>query len=91
MSTYADVLRVALSLSAKERGELADAILDSLDEEVAGAHDPPHWSDAWRAEIARRSAEIDATTVQSFNWAETKLRAREKAPRDRYIRVGDRS
>jgi len=83
MSTYADVLRVALSLSAKQRSELADAILNSLDDEEAGASNgPPQLSEAWRAEIARRSAEIDAGTAQSCTWEETKLRARQRASRD---------
>jgi len=82
MSTYADVLRIALSLSAKERSELADAILDSLDEEAVESNGPPALSDEWRAEIARRSAEIDAGTAQSYTWDETKLRARQRASRD---------
>lgn len=76
MSTYADVLRVAMSLSAKERSDLAHAILESIDAEHDDA--PPQLSEAWRAEIARRSAEIDAGTAKSYAWEETRRRVRSR-------------
>jgi len=82
MSTYADVLRVALSLSSQERRELAHAIVDSLEAEDVVDQGAPNLSAAWRAEIARRSAEIDAGTAKSFSWEETRQRARDRATRD---------
>jgi putative addiction module component (TIGR02574 family) len=82
MSTYADVLRVVLSMSPEQRHELREAIDASLDAEDAADQGPPNLSTAWRAEIARRSAEIDAGTAQSFTWEETRQRARERARRD---------
>jgi len=81
MSMYADVLREAMSLTPAQRSELARAMLESIDEEE-GDRSPPLLSEAWRAEIARRSAEIDAGTAKSYTWEETKQRARERAARD---------
>ena len=69
-----------MSLSAKERSDLAQAMLESIDE--IGDDASPQLSEAWRAEIARRSAEIDAGTAKSYSWEETKQRARERAARD---------
>ncbi len=76
MSTYADVLRIAMNLSAKERSDLAQAMLQSIDELDDDA--PPRLSEAWRAEIARRSAEIDAGKVQGIPWEEARRRVRSK-------------
>ena len=83
MSTYADVLRVVMSLSPEQRRELAAAIDASLDVDVdiAANGGAPNQSPAWQAEIARRSAEIDAGTAQSFTWEETRQRARDRASR----------
>ncbi len=82
MSTYADVLRVVLSLTPEQRRELAAAIDASLADEEAADQGTPNLSPAWRAEIARRSAEIDAGTAKSYSWEETRERARNRAGRD---------
>ncbi|MCI0357079.1 MAG: addiction module protein [Planctomycetaceae bacterium] len=82
MSTYADVLRVVLSLSPEQRRELASAIDASLEAVDATAEGTANLSPAWRAEIARRSAEIEAGTAKFFTWEETQQRARERAARD---------
>ncbi len=82
MSTYADVLRVVLSMSPEQRRELAAAIDASLDAGEAAEQGAPNQSSAWRAEIARRSAEIDAGTAKSFTWEETRQRARKQAGRN---------
>jgi putative addiction module component (TIGR02574 family) len=82
MSTYADVLRVVLGLSPEQRRELAAAIDASLEVDVAADGGAPNQSPAWRTEIARRSAEIDAGTAQSFTWEETRQRARDRASRN---------
>jgi putative addiction module component (TIGR02574 family) len=82
MSTYADVLRVVLGLSPEQRRELANAIDASLVAEEVSDQGKPTLSPAWRAEIARRSAEIDAGTAKSFTWEETRQRARDRVGRD---------
>jgi putative addiction module component (TIGR02574 family) len=82
MSTYADVLRVVMNLSPEQRRDLAAAIGASLDAELTADGGAPNQSPAWRAEIARRSAEIDAGTAQSFTREETRQRARDRAGRD---------
>jgi len=74
MSTYADVLRMALSLSPKERRDLWHAVLESLDGEEITDDEPPILSEAWKAEIARRSAEIDAGTAKGIPWEEVRNR-----------------
>ena len=74
MSTYADVLRGALSLSVAERSELVGAMLESLHESCDEDESSPVWSDAWRAEILRRSAEYDRGEVQPVPWEEVRER-----------------
>jgi putative addiction module component (TIGR02574 family) len=81
MSTYAEVLQVVLSMSPQQRRELANAIDKSLVSETTD-QGSPNMSPAWRAEIARRSAEIDAGTATSYSWPETQQRARQRARRD---------
>jgi putative addiction module component (TIGR02574 family) len=68
MSTYADVLRVVLSLSPEQRRELSAAIDASLEAEEAADEGTPNLSPAWRAEIARRSAEYDRGEVTPIPW-----------------------
>jgi putative addiction module component (TIGR02574 family) len=77
MTTYASILQAAMKLSAPERAELAEALwetVDATDAELLSAMD-----DAQRAEIARRSAEIDAGTAQLRTWEEVRDRARRQA------------
>ena len=75
MSAYEEVLRAALSLSSKDRRHLWHAVLESLDGEEVVDDDPPKLSEGWRAEIARRSAEIDADTAKSVPWEEVRDRS----------------
>jgi len=57
MNHVDDVKAAVLALPEEERGEIIDAALDSL-------FDAGPLSDAWKAEVDRRSREIDAGTVE---------------------------
>ncbi len=61
-SKLADVLAAAESLSAAERRELIDLLAAGLGDPSLTAEEngAPTLSEAWRKEIARRSAEFDA-------------------------------
>jgi len=80
MKNYAEILQAALALPSSERCELAEALWESIDE---NSIDPAMvLSDAWRAEIARRSAEYDAGTMKTVTWEEVRDRARRAAAND---------
>ena len=52
-----------MKLSPRERSQLAETLWDSIpDDEAAAAL--PQFSQAWKNELARRSAEIDAGTAK---------------------------
>jgi len=64
-----ELFEEAMRLDAKERAALMRLLIDTLDgESEEGAED------AWRAEIDRRIAELDADAVDTVPWEE--LRAR---------------
>ena len=64
-----ELFEEAMRLDAKERATLMRLLIDTLDgESEEGAED------AWRAEIDRRIAELDAGAVDTVTWEE--LRAR---------------
>ena len=56
-----EVLKRALALSAEERAELADSLLESLD---GDDDDPEAVSAAWDEEIARRIEDFDSGRVE---------------------------
>ena len=58
-ATLETVEAAALQLSAEERGELIERLIDTV---VA----PPPLHPAWEAEIARRVAEMDAGLVEGI-------------------------
>lgn len=63
------ILKKALELTDQERAELAGALLESLE--------PPADSSieaAWRAEVARRVAELEAGAVETVPWVEVRDR-----------------
>ena len=62
-----DIRKDALALSAKDRAELADRLLESLDDETE-----EEVEDAWRKEIRRRAAEVDSGAVKTIPWSEVK-------------------
>ena len=65
----AEILKEALPLSEEERGELASALLESLDPMVDDGVEQ-----AWEEEIARRIHEIDSGKVKTVSWEEAKKR-----------------
>lgn len=68
MNDKADaVLSLALDLPESERAELAAALLESLEP-------PPDADveDAWREEVARRVAAIDAGEVEMVPWEQVR-------------------
>src|SRR5207302_748821 len=66
----------AESLSAAERRELIVLLAAGLDDppraEAEGG--PPLLSEAWRREVARRSAEYDAGRAETVTWQEVQAR-----------------
>jgi putative addiction module component (TIGR02574 family) len=82
MTTFAEILNAALALPPGQRDELAALLLRE-----SAATDEPRGvstgiSDAWRLEIARRSAEIDAGTASYVTYEEMRERARRAAGHD---------
>jgi putative addiction module component (TIGR02574 family) len=70
-----ELLKRALTLSAKERAELAGSLLESLD----GAHDDPEAVEAaWNEEIARRIADLDSGKAKTIPWEEVRHRISSK-------------
>ncbi len=72
----AAVLAAAESLPVTERRELIALLLEGLDdtpspESEAGS---PGLTDAWRLELARRSAEYDAGRAETVRWEEVQSR-----------------
>jgi len=69
MSDYQSVLSAASLLPVSERLRLIDELAASVPDDQ-----PPALGAAWLAEIERRSAEIDAGTIDTEDW--TAIRAR---------------
>jgi putative addiction module component (TIGR02574 family) len=70
-SSLASVLAAAEALSDEERRELVELLLDGLED-----GETPVLSEAWRQEIARRSAEYDAGQAKTVSWDEVQARWR---------------
>ncbi len=71
----ASVLAAAELLSSEERRELVDLLLGELDESATEANgEAPQLSEAWRQEIARRSAEYAAGQAKTVSWQEVQAR-----------------
>jgi putative addiction module component (TIGR02574 family) len=64
MSDRNELMAKLLALPEEEREDIALRLLDSLEETV----DKGEWSAAWRVELARRCAEIDAGTAVLVDW-----------------------
>lgn len=62
-----EILKEALTLTAEERAELADNLLESLDME-----NDPGLEEAWDREIRRRIAELDSGKASTTTWSEVK-------------------
>jgi putative addiction module component (TIGR02574 family) len=77
MTTYAEILSAAMNLPTPEREELAQTLWQSIgDDELAR---PLQLSDAWKKELGRRSAEIDAGTAKYVTYEQMVERARRAA------------
>jgi putative addiction module component (TIGR02574 family) len=63
------LLSEALTLPAKDRAALAEALIASLDD-----HSDDDAATAWESEIARRIVELDAGVVTPIPWPEVRRR-----------------
>ena len=74
MDTQAEqILQIALSLSADDRAEIAESLIQSLDEGRAVDIEA-----AWAEEIGRRIEEIDNGNAQMIPWEEVIRSMRER-------------
>jgi len=62
-SHVTELFEKASILSEKERATLAGLLIESLESEV-----DPDVEEAWRVEIERRVAELDAGTAKTVPW-----------------------
>ncbi len=70
MSTHVtELFQRASTLSEKERATLAGLLIESLESEI-----DPDVEEAWRVEIERRVAELDAGTVETVPWEVVKAK-----------------
>ena len=70
MSTHVtELFEKASILSEKDRATLAGLLIESLESEV-----DPDVEEAWRVEIERRVAELDAGTVETVPWEVVKAK-----------------
>jgi putative addiction module component (TIGR02574 family) len=65
------LLKHALTLSDKERAELASHLIDSLDPTVE-----PDAELAWQEEIARRLEEVESGRVRTIPWDEVQRKGK---------------
>ena len=66
-----ELLKHALTLSEKERAELASNLIDSLDPLVDADAEL-----AWQQEIARRLEEVESGRVKTVAWEEVRRKGR---------------
>jgi putative addiction module component (TIGR02574 family) len=67
MSDVKSILSSAKLLSVDERLELIDALWETVPSDAL-----PALSDEWRAEILRRSAELDAGSITTIPWEQVR-------------------
>lgn len=77
MKTFNEVLDAAMTLPVEQRADLIDTLITSL---PSGKDGP--LSDEWMAEIARRSAEVDAGTAELIPWEEVRRRVTASLPKN---------
>lgn len=70
-----ELMKAAMELSRRARGQFAAALLESLD---GPADDPEVVSEAWKAEFGRRIEEIRSGKVQLVDGRATLNRLREE-------------
>jgi putative addiction module component (TIGR02574 family) len=66
-----ELLKQALTLSEKERAELASNLIDSLDPIVDSDAEL-----AWQEEVARRLEEVESGKVKTISWDEVRRKGR---------------
>jgi len=66
-----ELLKQALTLSEKERAELASSLIDSLDPTV-----DPDAELAWQEEIAHRLEEVESGKVKTIPWDEVRRKGK---------------
>jgi len=66
-----ELLKHALTLSDKERAELAATLIDSLDPAVDADTEI-----AWQEEIARRLRDVESGKVKTIPWEEVRRKGR---------------
>jgi len=81
MTTYSSILQEAMKLSPRERSQLVEALWEATDE-WTDEELLAQMTDAQRADIARRSAEIDAGTAKYVTWEQMTERAKRAAGHD---------
>ena len=70
MSTLtADIFKEALDLDERDRATLAGLLIESLEEEPDGELEL-----VWKAEVARRTAELDSGGAKALVWEDVKAR-----------------
>jgi putative addiction module component (TIGR02574 family) len=67
----AELLKHALTLSDKERAELASSLIDSLDPTV-----DPDVELAWQKEIARRLEDVEGGRVRTIPWEDVRKKGK---------------
>ncbi len=63
------IIEQALKMPAKERAEIAQQLLESLDRQV-----DIDVESAWQAEVERRISELDSGRVSCISWEEVRER-----------------
>ena len=66
-----ELLKHALTLSDKERADLASSLIDSLDPTVDADAEL-----VWQQEISRRLAEVESGRVKTVSWEEVRRKGR---------------
>ena len=75
MSTStADIFKGALDLNERDRATLAGLLIESLEEGI-----DDELESVWRAEVARRTAELDSGNVKAIDWEDVKARLLKKS------------
>lgn len=78
MSTFTEILNAALTLPLDQRNELAEVLWESMDEPTVELPQQPEMSQAWKDEIARRSAAYDRGELKSIPWEQVREEVRRK-------------
>jgi putative addiction module component (TIGR02574 family) len=78
MTTFASVLQAAMKLTPRERTQLAETLWESIPTDEQDSV-PLELSESWKQELAQRSSEIEAGTVQCVTYEQMVDRARRAA------------